>query len=510
MKTWQSTLLGASYIAAGGLFILSLLQFAPEGPITHAVIASGIGILILVLAHRFLPKSEPSSGGNPLLMVCWAAAGAAILYGVTQVTPAGPPRQFVAFAGLGSLIAFLGWRFLASHSFSSAPPPDASKDQQERDTRNTSDLLLSFSYVGGFGVLLYSIHAVVPAGQVDDLFRYVGAGLLIACASLIAGALLGFLFGIPRAPASQPNTPAQLPANDAGNPAASQGSKQPTFGVNTNLQDISDWLTKIIVGLGLINLKKVPVYLGNLASYFGASFGDKVPGRDSVALAIIVLFSVCGFLLGYLLTRLFLTKAFERAASSEVQSIVTAAGQVPLLPPGDSGPRPASVDPGQIAAAQRLSQVATEADIAPLQRQVYGLAEEYNTQRKNMLFSPERTRILDSVVAKMRVLHGPTYGLLANLSNGKSAGERLAAIAFLEMRPNPDYLNWLADRFEVEAQPFLWYHAALALRAGAETLNEDYRPAIRTAIQKAQSKLQAAETDTRSILEAAAKAVQED
>jgi hypothetical protein len=158
-------------------------------------------------------------------------------------------------------------------------------------------------------------------------------------------------------------------------------------------------------------------------------------------------------------------------------------------------------------AAQRVTEVVTDADIAPLQRQIYSLAEEYNARRATMPFTPERTRILDSIVAKMRVLHGPTYGLLANLSKGKSAGERLAAIAFLEMRPNPAYLDWLAERFEVEKQPFLWYHAALALRAAAETLDDEYRPKVRAAIETAQSKAPEDEKDARSILDAALKAV---
>src|ERR1700722_6098344 len=58
----------------------------------------------------------------------------------------------------------------------------------------------------------------------------VGAVLLVvALASLLTGYFPGFLFGIPKYNAAQQN-------NDSLTP-------------NTNLTDISDWLTKIIIGL---------------------------------------------------------------------------------------------------------------------------------------------------------------------------------------------------------------------------------------------------------------------
>src|SRR5207244_11408636 len=118
------------------------------------------------------------------------------------------------------------------------------------------------------------------------------------------GSLLGFLFGIPRAPAPKSDgNRADAGAKPAPTPPAVAPPK-PSFEINTNLEQISDWLTKIIVGLGLVNLRSVPTYLKELSAYFAVSFGD-VPGREAITLALIVLFGICGFLLGYLLTRLF-------------------------------------------------------------------------------------------------------------------------------------------------------------------------------------------------------------
>ena len=87
--------------------------------------------------------------------------------------------------------------------------------------------------------------------------------------------------------------------------------------VNTNLEQISDWLTKIIVGLGLVELRAVPDKLQNAAKWMAQSLAT--PGTQpsdaliSFAGAFIIFFSVLGFFAGYLATRLFLSAAFYRA-----------------------------------------------------------------------------------------------------------------------------------------------------------------------------------------------------
>src|SRR3954452_24074825 len=76
-------------------------------------------------------------------------------------------------------------------------------------------------------------------------------------ASFIVGASVGFLFSIPRIVQRNGNNPGN--ANDGDD--ASQYQQH----VNTNLTEISDWLTKIIVGLGLVNLGKLGPYLHTIA-----------------------------------------------------------------------------------------------------------------------------------------------------------------------------------------------------------------------------------------------------
>lgn len=46
----------------------------------------------------------------------------------------------------------------------------------------------------------------------------------------------------------------------------------------------------------------------------------------------------------------------------------------------------------------------------------------------------------------MCVISGATLWMLPELSEGVSASERLAAIAILQKRPDPRYVQWLAER----------------------------------------------------------------
>jgi hypothetical protein len=97
-------------------------------------------------------------------------------------------------------------------------------------------------------------------------------------------------------------------------PAEPLQTRAPSTAVNTNLEQISDWLTKIIVGVSLVNSDRVGHVMFGIADEMANSFGG--PGSRSLALATLTYFSVVGLLGGYLLTRLFLQRAFEALASS--------------------------------------------------------------------------------------------------------------------------------------------------------------------------------------------------
>ena len=109
----------------------------------------------------------------------------------------------------------------------------------------------------------------------------------------MAGGIAGFLFAIPRSGASR-------------NKQLTDGT-QSGYEDNTNLEEISDWLTKIIVGLTLVQFKTILTYLDTSARSIAISFsefGIYDPGYYPWAYGMIIFFTACGFAISYLWTRI--------------------------------------------------------------------------------------------------------------------------------------------------------------------------------------------------------------
>ncbi len=123
------------------------------------------------------------------------------------------------------------------------------------------------------------------------------SAIVSACA-FSGGALLGFLFGIPQYFAR------------SGGPSAdpAKASYQP----NTNLTQVSDWLTKIIIGVGLVQFSQLAKAIGRLGDSLSSSFGGEPMGKP-YGIAIVVGYFLIGFLASYLYTRLRLQWAFAQA-----------------------------------------------------------------------------------------------------------------------------------------------------------------------------------------------------
>jgi hypothetical protein len=158
---------------------------------------------------------------------------------------------------------------------------------------------------------------------------------------------------------------------------------------------------------------------------------------------------------------------------------------------------PLGVPKPEVIAAQRVSTLVSGSPNEAAKQQVVdavfqnmlSLARDYESTRANMKSSGERTAAMNAVVAKMRAL-GPTAKqfLPEFTSDNESPGVRLAGIAVLEMSPDENYLNWLAERMAVE-QPFVLFHAALALLAAVRFYGGSRRTALTTALNAALSSL---------------------
>jgi hypothetical protein len=143
------------------------------------------------------------------------------------------------------------------------------------------------------------------AYQVEKPFRVFGTGMVVAAAAAFTGALFGFIFGVPRVLASD----------------RPQGRSSPNYGgsapivANTNLEQISDWLTKILVGVGLTQFALIARTAGQLFAGLAPSFGGGEVGT-AFAGALILYMITFGFSTGWLFTRLFLGRAMAAADRS--------------------------------------------------------------------------------------------------------------------------------------------------------------------------------------------------
>ncbi|HJV15162.1 MAG TPA: hypothetical protein VJ625_14840 [Propionibacteriaceae bacterium] len=118
------------------------------------------------------------------------------------------------------------------------------------------------------------------------------SSVMAAVGAMVVGGFLGFLFAIPRA--REIDKDSRIP----------QGRRP--FVVNTNFEQISDWLTKIIVGVTLIQLDEILAKLGQLTEDLAVVFGNQ-PGATVVAAGILAYFPAVGFLIGYVATRSLIT-----------------------------------------------------------------------------------------------------------------------------------------------------------------------------------------------------------
>jgi len=135
-------------------------------------------------------------------------------------------------------------------------------------------------------------------------------GLMTAGAAWLSGVLTGFLFGIPHARQGEGAGPVQLKTEVAED--AAEKSDDSRYRPSTSLEQIADWLTKIIVGVGLTQLNNIPRKLDALAAYVAFGMGND-PASKPFALAVIIYLSVSGFLFGFLWSRLYMLKAFAEA-----------------------------------------------------------------------------------------------------------------------------------------------------------------------------------------------------
>ena len=190
-------------------------------------------------------------------------------------------------------------------------PPGDTAGSRVQDMNWFHNVLRFIGLAGGVVIVVAGLQAF-PCWQ--QMLRCVGLALAAGCASVMVGAGFGFLFGIPRTLQSSAATRPKEVKDTA--PEDDQNARGAGVAGNTNLERVSDWLTGMLVGAGLVELERLKYLFLKLVDALARGFSGgstREPFAYALALCLVPYFLVSGFLVGYILTRRYLPRTFLSA-----------------------------------------------------------------------------------------------------------------------------------------------------------------------------------------------------
>jgi hypothetical protein len=175
------------------------------------------------------------------------------------------------------------WRRRTSVAAVSVAVRASLRERLFRTSNYLGFLAISTPLSGVAGILLYAFSTS------GDHLVYLGTALLTSLTAFVVGCLAGFLFGIPRAVSS-----GQL----------RQQKQASAYAPSSNLAEVSDWLTKLLLGAGLVQLTHLGRPVGNLIDTVARGLhGTHSSGSATVmAAAILFGYTAIGLLDSYVVT----------------------------------------------------------------------------------------------------------------------------------------------------------------------------------------------------------------
>ena len=197
----------------------------------------------------------------------------------------------------------------------------------EEQTFRNIILATILTYLVGLMLLSIALGDRAPIGAIG----FFAATILIGAGIAVAGGLLGFIFGMPKSflsEAAEQNRKDTSSSLTEGAPESAKATQsRPSASVdemapkrqsemswaNNNLVEVSDWLTKIVVGVGLVQLTEIVKWVRDTGEMIGHGVGLESPLeslRMSFGVTIILVNFGLGFLVTYIYARTFLTILF--------------------------------------------------------------------------------------------------------------------------------------------------------------------------------------------------------
>ncbi len=180
-------------------------------------------------------------------------------------------------------------------------------------------------------------------------------------------------------------------------------------------------------------------------------------------------------------------------AEEEVQKQVEESAAAVLSSTANEPPATISID--DIRRAAEVGVLSSSLSPDSIRAQIDQIAAEYEGVRAQMPSGPARTRQMGAVMAKMRTLARTVFPYRHELISSPSPGQRLFAIAALQLVPDYNLLGWLATAVSKEV-PYIQFQALNALMTAVRNAGPDMKSALMRALEQAKSSLSSTDPDT--------------
>jgi hypothetical protein len=146
--------------------------------------------------------------------------------------------------------------------------------------------------------IMDAVIALYAWSQPRDSTAIFSTATILALAALAAGVIVGFIFGIPKTVPGE-----RIPA----------GVRAESFRRNTNLEQVSDWLVKVLIGAGVAWIATVGTTYSQIQRQLPLHLGS---AGEFVFPALVTFYVIAGFLLAYLWTGLHLPRQLSDAVGN--------------------------------------------------------------------------------------------------------------------------------------------------------------------------------------------------